>query len=171
MVFSNIRRSLPAVFAAAFALLAAGCLFDSGNGGPSDSLEEGHYYLAGRFDQSYAYSQYLVVLGGGRFEWVEYGYNAATSVVCRVTRKAGEYSLLDSTLKTTVSAESAPLTKCGMTREDFQALVLDAKPDPKGEGWEIRNRKAGSFEAKGLFGRAPDWKVYAKEKDPYGFYD
>lgn len=171
MVFSN---RLPVLVAASFLtlpLLFAGCLFDSGGGGPDPyALEEGHYNLGGRFDQSYAYDQYLIVLGGNRFEWVEYGYNAASSAVCRVTRKSGEYTLADSTVKLSITAEAEPFTKCGMTKADFQGLILEAKAPPTGANYPIRNRIPGSFESKGLFGRAGDWRVYANEKDPYGFY-
>jgi hypothetical protein len=167
MVFSNGLRALPAVLV----LLLAGCLFDSGGGSDAYSLDEGHYSLGSRFDQSYFYDQYLVVLGGNRFEWVEYGYSAAApSTVCRVTRKAGDYTLADSSVKLSITAEAPAFTKCGMSKADFQALILEAKEPPTGATYPLRNREEGRFESKGLFGRAGDWLTYAREKDPFGFY-
>ena len=132
------------------AAMLAGCLLGSGGGG--QGFEEGHYLLANRFDQSYAYKQYFVALPDHRFEWVEYGYNASNSQVCKVTRKSGEYALADSSVEVTVTAEAAPVVKCGFSKEDFKAMKLVPREKTEPVRSDIRNRTDKEFEAKGFFG-------------------
>lgn len=147
----------------------AGCLFDGGGG--SAELPEGTYFIAGRFDQSYAYEQYFVVLPDRRWEWVEYGSNAATVQLCKATRVTGAYSMGDSAVTLTQEAESAPLVKCGMTKADFKAIALVPIKDPKPVDYDIRTVTDKSFEARAFFGTKDAWKEYVKEKSPFGFHE
>lgn len=151
----------------ALAALLAGCITGSNR---DRSFAEGHYLLGTRFDQSYAYEQYFVVLPDRRFEWVEYGYNAATLKVCKVTRKAGAYALEDSSVAVSVSAEAAPFVKCGMSKAEFQALALADKEKASPAQSAIRNRNETGFEAEGFFSTTPGWKSIPLKPDPYGFY-
>lgn len=156
----------------ALGLLAAvgllGCIAGSDR---RPSFPEGHYFLAGRFDVSYAYEQYFVALPDHRFEWVEYGYNAATGAVCKATRKKGTYVLADSSVRSLILETSEPLTKCGMGRADFDAIKTTAVKDPKSDLYRIRELKADGFEAEGFFGAAAAWKHYPRRADPYKFHE
>lgn len=165
------RRRTPLLLGLMLALgfLVGGCLMDGG-GGPA-GLPEGAYFIAGRFDTDYAYEQYLVVLPDRRWEWVEYGSNAATVKLCKATRKTGGYVLGDSTLTLTQEAGSAPLEKCGMTKAEFKAIALTPIKDPKPAAYDIRTMTDSSFEARAFFGTKDAWKEYRKEKNPFGFHD
>lgn len=157
---------------AALGLLAAACFLGCVAGSDSQpAFREGHYFLAGRFDVNYAYEQYFVTLPDHRFEWVEYGYNAANGTVCKATRKKGTYVLADSSVRILILETSEPLVKCGMTRADFAAIKTTAVKEPKADLYRVRERKPDGFEAEGFFGAAAAWKHYPLRADPYKFYE
>lgn len=167
----RIRRApiLPGLMLA-MGILAGGCLMDGGGGGPG-ALPEGAYFIAGRFDAEYAYEQYFVVLPDRRWEWVEYGSNAATVKLCKATRKTGTYDLDDSAITLTHEKASAPLVKCGMTKADFGGIKLTAVNSPETATYDIRTLTDTSFESRAFFGTKDAWKEYLKEKSPFGFHD
>lgn len=152
-------------------ILLAGCISGSGGGGGGGGFGEGHYFIRGRFDASYAYEQYFVILPEGRYEWVEYGYNAASSQLCKVTRQTGAYDASDASLGIVVEKDAGPEVKCGFSQQDFQAMKWINRKDPTEADFEIRNATDSSFEARMFFDTTGAWKPIIRRPDPYGFYD
>lgn len=154
----------------ALGIVANGCLLGGGGGGAA-TLPEGAYFIAGRFDTDFAYEQYFIVLPDRRWEWVEYGSNAATVQLCKASRKTGSYELGDSLLTLDQETTSAPLVKCGMTKADFRAIPPITVKDPVPASYDLRALTDKSFEARAFFGTKDAWKEYLKEKNPFGFHD
>jgi hypothetical protein len=163
--FPSLSRSALALFAA----LLAACV--TGSGGNGDSLAEGHYFISGRFDADYAYEQFFVVHPDNRYEWVEYGYNAADNRVCKVTRHAGTYDLGESRLGLVRERDAGPTVKCGFTAADFRAMKWTDRKEPATLDFEVRNVGEAGFEAKDFFSTGDAWQALVRKGDPYGFYD
>lgn len=154
-------------------VLAAACLAAcvNGSGGHGPALPEGHYFLMGSFDVDYAYERFFVVQADNRYEWVEYGVNAATSKVCKVTRHAGTYSLGESRLDLVREQDAGPAVKCGFTAADFRAMEWTDRKEAESLSFEIRNAGDEGFEAKDFFSPGSGYKALTPEADPFGFYE
>jgi hypothetical protein len=111
------------------------------------------------------------VQADNRYEWVEYGYNAANSQVCKVTRHAGTYGLGESSLGLVREKDAGPEVKCGFTEKDFQSMKWTDRKEAATLDFEIRNVGEDSFEAKDFFFTTGNFKSITRKADPYGFYD
>jgi hypothetical protein len=151
------------------AVLMGGCV--NGPGGHGHSLAEGHYLILGRFDVDYVYEQYFVVRPDNRYEWVEYGSNAATNEICKVTRHAGTYELGETRLELVRERDAGPAVECGFSAADFRAMKWKEREEPLDLAFEIREVDGDGFEAKDFFTTGGDFRALARKADPYGFYD
>jgi hypothetical protein len=149
-----------------------GC--DSSSTGPAGTgteLSAGSYFIQYDSDDLYRFEQYFVVQPGFHWEFVEYGYEPDTKVLCQLTRHKGVYSSTDTSLTMTLLAGGSSQEKCGMTKADFNAFPFETAPAADTATFRIRNVTATSFEGLDLFdGVAPGWHTYSKKTDPYGFY-
>lgn len=151
------------------AALLASCV--TGSGGQGRALAEGHYFISGRFDSNYVYEQFFVVQADNRYEWVEYGYNGASSQVCKVTRHAGSYGLGETSLGLVREKDAGPVEKCGFTASDFRAMKWTDRKETAALDFEVRNVGEDSFEAKDFFSSDGGFQTLARKPDPFGFYD
>ncbi len=134
-------------------------------------LALGHYYIQSQSDDVYHYDQYFVALPDNHWEFVEYGYKISDRTsVCQLVRRAGTYTLGDSTITSTLTASGDPLTQCGLTKAQFQAYAMTNAPDHPVGITGIRNITDTGFDGKDMFVGVTGWKHYTKVADPFGFY-
>ena len=147
------------------------CDKSTGPSGTGDELPPGHYFILSDNDDFYRFDQYLVVLPGHAWEFVEYGYPPGQKAnLCQVTRQGGVYSTTDTSITMTATKEGESLQKCGLTKAEFQAYPFTAVPSHPKQTFALRNVTATGFEAEDLFIGADTWVMYRQVADPYGFY-
>ncbi len=158
-----------------FSTIFIGCGSETGTGpasGTGPQFEIGHYFISSDNDALYHFDQYFVALPEYHWEFVEYGYALGhPSNLCQVTRQSGSYHLNDTALTLVIEKSSPSVEKCGMTKSDFQSIVMSPFSGPKNqETYPIRNRSSLSFEGFNIFTNSPKWDTYVKKPDPYGFF-